>query len=314
MMTADGLPQAGDFFHCALFYRGRDEYASKVCSFVREGLNAGEPVLVAVPGPRLELVRSALGETGERVSFADMAVLGRNPARIIPAIRRFAVSRRPHRTRFVGEPVWSGRSAAETAEATRHEALVNAALAAVPTTVLCPYDASGLGAAVLEDARRTHPHVMEDGAGRPSPGYRGTTVALAIGEQPPPPAPPGAQEAAFRKQDLPALREQVRRRALREGITSSRAQDLVTAVHEIAANTVVHAGGTGVLRMWRDDTALVCEIRDHGRITDPLAGRHPISPMADGGHGLRLANELCDLVELRSGDWGTTIRMHILMS
>src|SRR6516225_5064936 len=98
--------------HCALFYRRQDEYAREVCSFVRDGMSAAEPVLVAVPGRRLDLVRGALGETGEAVSFADMAVLGRNPARIIPAVRRFADSRRPRRTRFVGEHVWAGRSAA----------------------------------------------------------------------------------------------------------------------------------------------------------------------------------------------------------
>ena len=156
MTMAEGLLQAGTFTHDALFYQGRDEYASEVCSFVRQGVSAGEPVLVAVPGRRLDLVRGALGEAGQAVSFADMAVLGRNPARIIPAIRRFTDSRRPHRTRFVGEPVWAGRSPAETAEATRHEALINEALAAVPASALCPYDASGLGAAVLSTDRVVH--------------------------------------------------------------------------------------------------------------------------------------------------------------
>lgn len=87
--------------------------------------------------------------------------------------------RRPGRTRFVSEPVWPGRSAAEITEAARHEALVNAALAAVPATVMCPYDAGVLGAAVLDGARQTHPYVVEDGApGRtqqqpcPGPGDR----------------------------------------------------------------------------------------------------------------------------------------------
>ena len=177
---------------------------------MRDGLAAAEPVLVAVPGRRLDLVRAALGAAAEAVSFADMAALGRNPARIIPAIRRFTDSRRPRRTRFVGEPVWAGRSAAETAEATRHEALINTALAAVPATILCPYDASGLTAAVLEDARRTHPRVVEGGARRLSPmTTSGTVVAQAIGGQPLPSPPPEAQATAFGEEDLPPLREQV---------------------------------------------------------------------------------------------------------
>jgi anti-sigma regulatory factor (Ser/Thr protein kinase) len=310
--TAEGLLQAGTFAHDALFYQGRHEYAREVCSFVRRGVSAGEPVLVAVPRTRLDLVRGALGEAGQAVSFADMAVLGRNPARIIPAIRRFTDSHRPHRTRLINEPVWAGRSPAETAESTRHEALMNAALAAVSASMLCPYDASGLDPAVLANARRTHPRIVADGARRASADYSGTAVAQAIGGQPLPSPPAGAWSTAFGEQDLPALREQVRRRAVTEGISPIRAQDLVTAAHEAAANTVVHAPGAGILRIWRDDMSLVCEIGDDGRITDPLAGRHPDSPCDDSGHGLRIAHELCDLVELRSGPWGTTVRLHIL--
>ena len=58
--------------------------------------------------------------------------------------------------------------------------------------------------------------------------------------------------------------------------------------------------------------ALVCEVQDEGQITDPLAGRHPDSPDAESGHGLRIAHDLCDLVELRSGPWGTIVRLHVL--
>ena len=57
------------------------------------------------------LIKRVLGEAGQAVSFADMAVLGRNPARIIPAICRFTDSRHPRRTRSVDEPVWAGRYA-----------------------------------------------------------------------------------------------------------------------------------------------------------------------------------------------------------
>src|ERR1700756_119734 len=70
--TTGGLLQAGTFAHDALLYRSQDEYARQVCSFVRDGLAAAEPVLVAVPGRRLDLVRAALGEAAGAVAFADM--------------------------------------------------------------------------------------------------------------------------------------------------------------------------------------------------------------------------------------------------
>lgn len=303
---------AQKFEHAAVFYGSTAEYLDAVLGFVADGLERADPVLVAVPGPKVGLLRDHLGEQAGRVSFTDMTVMGANPAWIIPRLAAFADGHRGGPVRYVGEPIWETRTTAELSEATRHEALINEALAAVPASALCPYDASGLGPAVLADARRTHPRIVQDGARRPSADYSGTAVARAIGGQPLPSPPPGARSTAFGEQDLPALRDQVSRRAVQEGISPSRAQDLVIAVHEIAANTVVHAGGAGILRIWRDGLSLVCEIGDDGRIRDPLAGRHPDSPHDDSGHGLRIAHELCDLVQLRSGPWGTTVRLHIL--
>jgi anti-sigma regulatory factor (Ser/Thr protein kinase) len=311
--TTGGPARTRAFAHYAFFYQNWAQYTDAVCSFVRQGLTAGEPALVAVPSDHLGLVRNALGEAGEAVSFADMAAVGRNPARIIPAIRRFTDNKSPGRTRFVGEPIWPGRSPAGMREATRHEALINTAFAGVPTSILCPYDSTELGEAVLGAAWRTHPRVLEDGSRRASPGYSGAAVALAIGEQPLPSPPPWAKQIAFLDQDdLPAVREWVTHRALREGLSDDRALDLVTAVNEVATNTVVHTKGPGIVGVWRAGTTLFSEVCDDGRITDPLAGRHLRSPAADGGQGLRVVNELCDLVELRSGSWGTTVRLHIL--
>lgn len=79
-----------------------------------------------------------------------------------------------------------------------------------------------------------------------------------------------------------------------------------------AASVAKRSAAPGILRIWRDGLFLVCEITDDGRITDPLAGRHPDSPDDDSGQGLRIAHELCDLVQLRSGPWGTTVRLHIV--
>jgi len=42
-----------------------------------------------------------------------------------------------------------------------------------------------------------------------------------------------------------------------------------------------------------------------------MAGRRRPAADAAAGRGLWLINQLCDLVELRSGAAGTTLRMHI---
>lgn len=83
------------------------------------------------------------------------------------------------------------------------------------------------------------------------------------------------------------------------------------AVHELAMNSLVHGGGRGVLRIWRDDDAVVCEVRDSGYIDDPGIGRRLPDPDCDSGRGLWIVNQLCDLVQIRSSAEGTTIRVHI---
>ena len=75
--------------------------------------------------------------------------------------------------------------------------------------------------------------------------------------------------------DLASLREIVRARARGAGLAPHRVVDLVLAVGEATANTVRHAGGAGTLRIWQDETEIVCEVRDGGYMKDPQAGRRP---------------------------------------
>src|SRR5690348_10364841 len=135
-------PVEGVLSHAVLFYRSQDEYTDRIAAFVRAGLDQGEPVLIALPGDRAKAIDASLDSAPGEVAFADMAELGRNPARIIPEVRSFTAKHPGQRVRYVGEPVWPGRSPAEIREATRHEALINLAFARAQATILCPYDAS----------------------------------------------------------------------------------------------------------------------------------------------------------------------------
>jgi anti-sigma regulatory factor (Ser/Thr protein kinase) len=125
----------------------------------------------------------------------------------------------------------------------------------------------------------------------------------------PPPAP-GAMSYDYTT-DLAAIRAVVHRYALLAGLPEPRAIDLVLAVSEVAANTVRHAKSPGSLKIWYDSDEIVCQVHDDGIITDPLAGRHRPSLNAKGGHGLWIVNEVCDQVDMRSDETGTTIRLHM---
>ena len=70
-----------------------------------------------------------------------------------------------------------------------------------------------------------------------------------------------------------------------------------------------HGGGTGLLRTWNGGVGVTCEIRDAGVITEPLAGRLRPRDAAGGGNGMWLANQLCDLVQVRSSQAGTIVRL-----
>lgn len=115
------------------------------------------------------------------------------------------------------------------------------------------------------------------------------------------------------RSDLSQVRALVLTHAREAGLAESRANDLVLAVSEVAANTLRHTQSSGSLAIWHDADEIVCEVRDKGVISDPLAGQRRPAPDATGGHGLWLVRQVCDEVELTSDASGTTIRMHMAL-
>jgi hypothetical protein len=294
--------------HLAFYYRTDDEFVDGVGSFVRDGLDAGEAVMVAVPGPKVEMLREYAGAGAAGVTWFDMVELGRNPARIIPAIRGF-IDADPDRTaRMVGEPIWRGRSHPETVEGTHHEALINLAFGDADVTILCPYDLA-LGGETLRESHRTHPLLLEDGRRSVSERYAAETVA-EVGYDPLEPAP-GSAETFAHGDDLPALRAALLERLQRIPLSPNRRMDMLVAVNEAAGNSLRHSGLPARVRLWLENGSLVCEVAGGGHVQDPLAGRRSPLPSAESGRGLWMINQVCDLSQLRSDGSGTTLRLRM---
>ncbi len=301
------------FHHEALFYNGEDGFLRGTLPFVREGLAAGEPLLVAAVEQRARLLRDALGDDAERVHFLDMHALARNPARVIPAWREFVLehSAHPRGVRAVGEPAWAGRSAAELDECARHESLLNVAFSCGPAwRLLCPYDLGALDAATIDAARSTHPALMHEGISRRNGAYLPLEIAPGPfnGSLPAPPA--DHEQLLFTRLGLGAVRNLVAARAEAAGLSIDTGEELVLAINELATNSVQYGGGGGTLRIWREPRTFVCEVRDRGFIRDPLVGRLAPPVEQHGGRGLWLVNQLCDLVQIRSAPSGTVVRVH----
>ncbi|HEX4668775.1 MAG TPA: sensor histidine kinase [Solirubrobacterales bacterium] len=303
-----------EFRHEVMFYESDERFLAGTVPFVMGALEAGEPALVAVSAAKIELLQGELGADAERVRFADMEALGHNPARIIPAWRRFVdehVSAGAP-ARGIGEPIWPGRSAVEIDECQRHESLLNVAFGGEPAwSLLCPYDVESLDDEVLEAAAHSHPYLTEDGVGAENGRCR------ELGSSPDPFAgafeasPASACELTFDRGGLRDLRGMIAEESEAAGLSRQRTIDLVLAASELAANSVRHGGGHGRARFWRQAGTLTVEISDSGRVEQPLVGRVRPTLAQDSGRGLWMANQLCDLVRIRSGTQGTVVRLHM---
>jgi anti-sigma regulatory factor (Ser/Thr protein kinase) len=305
------------FRHDALLYAGDEQFLAGTLPFIRSGIEAGEPVLVAVDRIKFEMLESALGRDARHVQFADMREIGGNPARLIPALKQFLAGRSVPRTRIrgLGEPAWAGRTDAELVECRCHESLLNLAFAEDgPLSFLCPYDTSSLPPEVIAGARCSHPTIVDGGARHASSAYCGVDALGDLLAEPLPEPRAPVHELAFDGDDLVDLRRFIARRARAASLGEARGDDLVLAINEVATNSVRHGGGHGTLRAWQERDVLLCEVRDEGLITDPLAGRRRPTAAQVGGYGLWLANQVCDLVQVRSDARGTVVRVHMRRS
>ncbi len=286
------------FCHEALFYSGGDDgFLKLTLAEVTRAMREQAAVLVAVDSAQAAALGDALGGDAERISFADMRQIGRNPARIIPAWQDF-VDRQAggNGALAICEAVWPGRSDAELSECERHDALVDLAFEdGAPWRLLCAYDLDGLDGHVIEAAERAH-----CGAREPAQPFAGDLPA---------PATP-LSERTFASGELAQLRHAVSTWASEQALCAARSEELVLAVDELATNSIRHGGGSGTLRCWREGETLLCEVQDSGWIDAPLVGRRRPDPEACSGRGVWLVNHLCDLVQIRSAPTGTVVRVN----
>lgn len=297
--------------HSALLYKDQDQLLDGVLPFLQAGSERGEALLVAMPSANLEVVREVLEAEARLVSFMNLDQTGGNPARLISAWQEFGETDSGARgLRCVSEALWFGRSAAEIEECERHEMLLNVAFgASADTSVLCPYDRGRLDAAVLDRVAHSHRELTQDGNGPTA-----STSFVEPGDFNPfegelPPVTTAIAEMPFRKSRLAELRALLRQRGDEAGLEGTRRGDFVLAGDELATNSIQHAGGGGTMRVWADEEQLFCEVRDDGRLEEPLIGRRRPPPEQAGGRGLWLVNQLCDLVQIRSGEDGNVIRL-----
>jgi anti-sigma regulatory factor (Ser/Thr protein kinase) len=289
-------------------YDSTEDLVGQVSEFLEPGLARGDLVMIVVESGKTGMFRNRFGD---RVEVADMEEVAPNPGRLISLWHDFLDDNcAPGDSVWgVGEPVYPGRRPAELVEAQIHERLLDRAFADTPYRLMtaCPYDTSRLAPDVIVEMERSHLYVLERGETRENPRFQPEGGGLLDVDLPAPPIPED-WFTPFTAIRLAEMRRDLAEQARDLGVQSERIPDLLLAVNEIATNSVLYAGG-GTLGVWPDNGHMVCEVRDRGYIRDELVGRRRPAATQVRGRGIWLANQVSDLVQLRTGPSGTRVRL-----
>ncbi|MGA5302447.1 ATP-binding protein [Nucisporomicrobium flavum] len=99
----------------------------------------------------------------------------------------------------------------------------------------------------------------------------------------------------FDRRSLGIVRRELVRHARAGGLDEVAVFNFVLAVNEITTNAVRHGGGRGRIQLWREGSALWCQVKDEGpgitseRLDETL--RRKAGHI--GGHGIWLARQIC---------------------
>ena len=299
---------SSNLVHQAFLYGSQEEFVAAMSPFVRDGLELGDTVFAATKRSNIDALREDLAGDGDLVEFHDTSQWETRPYDRLQAFRGMVDELPPGAVlRAMGEPVWNGSRAAVRQWA-RYESLINLALADASMQFVCLYDSSELPDRILDYALRTHPEQVMDGSHVASPAFEPPEQFL-------PGLPPDPPSAIPELPLEPAeFRDVVAGLALEAGLGPDRVPDFVLATHEVAANAFRHGRPPVHAHVWASDEEIICRISDAGAgISDPLAGWVPPSSLSNGGWGLPIARQLCDVVEVFQRDAETIVSLHLAL-
>ncbi|MDT0275361.1 sensor histidine kinase [Blastococcus goldschmidtiae] len=315
--AACGLSSDRDFRHDGLFYDDDEQLARVAAPFLRDGLAAGDPVVLTTSPHAARVLREAVGD------HPLLHVLERNEAyrtrtpTAITTFRRLAdeyTGEGVPRVRVVGE-VDFGATERDWLEWQRYESVVNEAMADCPVWGLCLFDTQRLAPRLLETALATHSALVDPDGRAANPRFVDPADylrGLPVPDEPLEGTPPrlDAPDVA----DFVGLRHAVARELTTAGGDDDLAADFGLAVDEMVSNAVRHGLPPVSLRLWTAEDRIVCTIGDGGPgWDDPFAGYGPAhgDDLSRGGMGLWLARQLCDHVDISGGPDGTGVRVRL---
>jgi anti-sigma regulatory factor (Ser/Thr protein kinase) len=310
-MSQDTATGAHGLIHQAAFYDCDEQFLAIVASFVRGGVDAGEPTVVALDDRHIELIRSA-SAASPHLSF--VSGMHDRPACVLKSldkVLRGYLAAGARQIRIVAEVPHPGVGVPWEWWA-RYEATVNHAFARFPLWALCPYDRRVTPAEVLSDVAQTHPYLASsDGRRVINDRYTDPRAFLAQGRSPrADPLEISSPVLELVNPAASAARRAVLQAARASHLSAGDVEDLVIAVSETVTNAICHGRPPVGLRLWVARDRIVVTVTDQGSgPSDPFAGLLPAPKAPAGGLGLWLTHQLCSLVTFDHREDGFTIRL-----
>lgn len=299
--------------HDAIFYDDERTFAAAAVSFVREGIERDEIVMVNTGANPVTSLLRAMFRGEEQVVFAEKPVYS-TPATALDGYRR--TMQRGLDAGVAGYRAMGfidfDDSVLPWQEWLRYEAAVNRVFADYPFQTLCPYDTSSLPEEITEAMVRAHSGLVGPDGRRENDRYV-DPAELVVTDGLRTPVHP-LQETTPRMilkpgDELTELRMEVYAATMFTALPSRKVDDLVAAVGEVVANAHKHGDEPVTLNLWAADATVVCTVTDTGPgIADPLVGyARPTDPSE--GLGLWAARQLVDVLDYERDEDGFTVRV-----
>lgn len=317
-----GTAASDTFTHLLLPFDGMEQFLGGAVPFLSAGVDAGDRVL-AVCGPAREaLLRDALGPAAGGVEFTEAAAWYEHPSRTLSDCLSDACdTARQGRgsgssaSRCGRRAPAGGRRMAARGGRAEHRVPRHRSRDHVPVRGVAP----GVG---RRGRRKTHPETVRGARAVANPGFLNPwTFCGQCDDEPLPPPPAGADTLDIDRPDLYWLRAYVADCARQTPLPEEDRQRLLVAVTEIVTNALRHGAPPVVLRLWTDESdgtaALVCEVTDKGRWAPGtgygLVPPAPGSTASGGRFGLWAVRLLCSVVQIRTGEDGTAVRLRLTL-
>lgn len=305
---------ASGFVHQAAIYGSDEEFLATVGSFLREGVEAGEPTLVGMCEREMQLLREALADV-DGLTFLP-ADGYRSPLLTLKEKHELlARSARAGAARLAGQ-ISEQQLDANWDAWIRYEAAVGHVLAALPVQALCAYDSRRAPAAVLDDVVLSH-RLLATAGGRPSHNLLAVDPAALLTERMrgvPDPLEQSAPAVELSEPSVGAARDAVAGCARGTGLDEDEVHGLTLAVSEVVTNAYRHGRPDVTMCAWAGPDRVVVTVTDTGAgPVSPFVGLAPATGAArTSGFGLWITQLVCSRVDhVRSAD-GFTVRLTML--